>query len=49
MSRARAVADALSAEGIPVTALVVSGAGSAEPPPAGISPRRVEVRLVWGR
>jgi outer membrane protein OmpA-like peptidoglycan-associated protein len=49
MNRARAVADALSAEGIPATALVVSGAGSAEPPPAGISPRRVEVRLVWGR
>jgi hypothetical protein len=49
MSRARAVADALTAEGIPASALVVSGAGSAEPPPAGISPRRVEVRLVWGR
>jgi outer membrane protein OmpA-like peptidoglycan-associated protein len=49
MNRARAVADALSSEGIPESALVVSGAGSAEPPAAGMSPRRVEVRLVWGR
>jgi hypothetical protein len=48
LRRARTVAAALAAAGVPASAVEVSSAGSDEPPPAGISPRRVEVRLVWG-
>ena len=48
LRRARTVAAALTIAGIPEAAVEVSSAGSDEPPAPGISPRRVEVRLVWG-
>jgi len=47
LRRARVVAAALVAAGVPAAAVEVSSAGSEEPPGAGVSPRRVEVRLVW--
>jgi len=49
LRRARTVAAVLESAGVPAAVVEVSSAGSDEPPGPGISPRRVEVRLVWGR